>query len=196
MSGKSTVARAIATEIGFSTIATDDLGAAARGVTGPEVAPDLFAARAEDHREYYLSHTVEELLDHAERAHRALWPAISSVIHEHATWARSSIIEGWALLPALVAKLDLASIAAVWIDVPESVLNARVRADTAFYAGASDPELMIRRFTSRSVEFGLRLREQTSALHLPLVRLSGAETPEEACVALLHAIGGGRLTRR
>ena len=138
------------------------------------------------------SHPVEELLGHAQRSHRALWPAIESVIHQHATRASSSIIEGWALLPDLVAKLDLSSVAAVWIEAPDSVLEARVRADTAFYAGASNPDLMIRQFTRRSIEFGLGLRAQTSSLRLPLVRLSGAETPEEAARALLHAIGSDK----
>ena len=190
MSGKSTIARAIAAQLGFSVIATDDLGAAARGVTIPAVAPDLFAMRAEDYREYYISHSVDELLEHAQRSHRALWPAVESVIHDHATWAPSSIVEGWALLPDLVAKLDISRVAAVWVDVPDSVLEARVRANPEFYAGASNPDLMIRRFTQRSVEFGLILRAQTSALHLPLVRLSGAETPEEASRALLLAIRG------
>ena len=187
-SGKSTVARTIAAKLDYSVIATDDLGAAARGVTGPSVAPDLFPMRAEDYREYYISHSIEELLEHAQRSHRALWPAIESVIREHATWASSSIVEGWALLPDLVAKLDLSEVVAVWIEVPESVLEARVRADAAFFTGASNQELMIKQFTRRSVEFGIGLRAQTSALQLPLVRLSGAETPGEASRALLHAI--------
>ena len=190
MSGKSTVARIMAAQLGFSVIATDDLGAAARGVTGAAVAPDLFAARAEDHREYYVSHSVAELLEHAQRSHRALWPAIKSVIHEHATWASPSIIEGWALLPDLVATLDLSGVAPVWIEVPDTVLEARVRANTAFYAGASNPNLMIKRFTARSVEFGRELRVQISGLQLPLVRLSGAETPEETARALSNAIRG------
>jgi chloramphenicol 3-O-phosphotransferase len=189
-SGKSTVARAIAAQVGFSVIGTDDLGAAARGVTGAAVAPDLFAMRADDYREYYISHSAEELLEHAQRSHRALWPGIESVIREHATWASSAIIEGWALLPDLVAKLDLSGVAAVWIEVPDSVLEARVRANPAFYAGASNPDLMIRQFTRRSVDFGFVLRTQTSALQLPLVRLSGSETPEEASRALLESISG------
>jgi 2-phosphoglycerate kinase len=189
-SGKSTVARSISSLLGFSVISTDDLGAAARGVTGPAVVPDLFAARAEDYREYYISHSSEELLEHAQRSHRALWPAIESVIREHATWASSAIIEGWSVLPDLVAKLDLRGVAAVWIEVPDHVLEARARADTPFHEGASNPDRMIRQFTRRSVEFALWLRAQTSALQLPLVRLSGAETPEEASRALLDAIGG------
>ena len=189
-SGKSTVARSMADQLGFSVIATDDIGAAARGVTGPAVAPDLFAMQADDYREYYISHSVEELLEHAQRSHRALWPAIKSVIHEHATWASPSIVEGWALLPDLVRALDFGRIAAVWIEVPDSVLEARVRANTAFSAEASNKELMIRCFTQRSVEFGLWLRSETSALQLPLIRLSGVETPGEASRALLHAIKG------
>lgn len=44
MSGKSTVARTIAARLGLSAIATDDLGAAARGATGPAIASDLLAA--------------------------------------------------------------------------------------------------------------------------------------------------------
>jgi hypothetical protein len=143
-----------------------------------------------DYREYYISHSVEELLEHAARSHRALWPALEAVIHEHVTWACSAIIEGWSLLPDLVAKLDRSGVAAAWIEVPASVLEARARQNTAFHAGASNPELMIARFTSRSVAFGQWLREQTSALQLPLVPLSGAETPDEAARVVLQAIGG------
>jgi hypothetical protein len=189
-SGKSTLASTLAAQLGYSVIATDDIGAAVRGVTGPQVAPDLFAMQAIDYREYYISHSVEEMLEQAQRSHRALWPAIEAVIHAHATWAAPSIVEGWALLPDLVAKLDTNRIAAVWIDVPGSVLEARVRANAAFFAGASNPELMIKRFTQRSVEFGLWHRSETSSLQLPLILLTGDEPPEEASRALLHAIKG------
>jgi 2-phosphoglycerate kinase len=186
--GKSTIARALADQLGHLVIATDDLGAAVRGVTEPAVAPELFAAHPGDHREYLASHSGDELLEHALRSHRALWPAIESVIHAHATWSTPAIVEGWTLLPDLVAGFD--HVAAVWIEIPGSVLEERVRADTAFYAGASDPDLVIRRFIRRSVEFGGWLRTEISARELPHVRLSGAETPVEASHALLEALQG------
>jgi 2-phosphoglycerate kinase len=187
-SGKSTVARALADRLGFSVIATDDIGAAARGATGPALAPDLFLMQTKDYREYYISCRVEELLEHAKRSHRALWPAIESVIHEHAAWGSSMIVEDWALLPDLVANLNLGRVAAAWIVVPDKVLESRVRANATFYSGASNTELMIERFTQRSVEFGRWLRSEASALRLPVVKLTGGETPAEACRDWLHAI--------
>lgn len=187
-SGKSTVARATADTLGFSVIATDDIGAAARGITTPAIAPDLFAMHSAEYPEYYISHPVEELLEHAMRSHRALRPAIESVIHEHATWTSPAIIEGWSLLPDLVAKLDPGRVTAVWMEAPDSVLEARVRANTAFLSGAAYRELIIKRFTQRSVEFGRRLRSETSDLQFPLLRLSGTETPGEASRSLLRAI--------
>jgi len=187
-SGKSTLARTLAAQLGYQVIATDDLGAAARGVTGPEAAPDLFAMRDDSYQHYYVKYTVAEQLDHALRAHRALWPAIESVIHEHATWAPPCIIEGWALLPELVAGVRGAT--AVWLEVPEPAIVARVTANKAFHAGAPDPELLIGQFSRRSVEFGRWLGERTAALQLPLVRLTGSEPPDEVARNVLDVVGG------
>ncbi|HUW84247.1 MAG TPA: hypothetical protein VMZ31_15790 [Phycisphaerae bacterium] len=175
--------------LGFGVISTDDLGEAARAVTDPVGHADLHAFQAQDHREYYIAHSVVELINDAQRAHRAFWPAIRSVIRAHLHWGRPAIIEGWAILPDLVAQAGFNEVSALWLDVPAASIESRVRADVGFYGGASDPERMIRQFVGRSVAFSSWLQQQTSTLRLPYLQLSGTESPDEVAELCLRTIG-------
>jgi hypothetical protein len=55
-----------------------------------------------DYQDYYVRHSVDELWQHALRAHRALWPGVESVVRMRSTWAAPAVIEGWAILPAAI----------------------------------------------------------------------------------------------
>ncbi len=169
--GKSTVSRALGRKLDYNVISTDDLGRAARSVASPELVPDLFAFVAADHRQYYQDHLVPELLEHALRAHIALWPAIRQVIEVHAAWASPAVIEGWALLPEQVAILDAPNISSLWISTPADTIRSRVISDSEFYRGARDERLMINRFVGRSIAFTDWLREETARLKLAFVEL-------------------------
>ena len=99
-----------------------------------------------DHREYYISKSVDELVSDSGRAHQAIWPSIEAVIRAHADWAYPIVIEGWALRPDAVAALVIPGLVSLWLLCTRELLEERIRADTDFYRGASDEEKMITRY--------------------------------------------------
>ena len=156
-------------------------------MTDPLDAPDLHAAHPSDHHEYFLVHSKEVAIDHAQRSHRALWPAIESVIAAHARWAPPAIVEGWALLPDLVASLD--EIAAVWIGVSAQVIETRVRERESLLNGATDPDGLVEALVERSVRFTHMLQTTTRSTGQPFVCLPPDATAGEAVDLVLQTMG-------
>jgi 2-phosphoglycerate kinase len=189
LSGKTAAARVIGERCSMPVISTDHLGEAARAVTTPASHGDLHACAHIDYREYYTSKLPERLLDEALRAHRALWPAIEAVIRRHLEWAGPLVIEGWALLPDLVATIQARRLGAVWLEAPEPTMRLRLQAEGDFVRGAADPGLLVERFVSRSVRMSEWLRQQASARGLPYVMLSGRESPHDVASRCLDAMG-------
>jgi len=68
----------------------DDLGQAVRAMTTPESHPNLHPMAGYDYREYYVCHSLEELIRHSQKQHPALWPAIEAVVRAHADWGQPS----------------------------------------------------------------------------------------------------------
>jgi hypothetical protein len=168
MSGKSTVARVLGERHRRSVIATDDLGAAVRAVTRPGSPP----MGREDYREYYVARSVDELWREALESHRALGPAVEAVARMHATWAAPALLEGWAILPE---RLD-DGIQRLWLMADRELLEARVRADVAFWSGASDEEAMRTKFVERSLRLNDHLRQEAPASGL--VQVGATDAPE------------------
>lgn len=189
LSGKTTVAQTIGRLLGLPVVSTDLLGEAARAVTEAATCEDLHACCAGDHRQYYTSHSPEQLLEHALRAHNALWPAIEAVIHRRLDWEGRAIIEGWALLPERVARLNSPHIRCVWVIVPGNILESRLMDQPGFAQGASDPNLVCERFVARSLRMNQWLHERLTIWHLPRVELTGSESLEEVSCLCLDALG-------
>lgn len=191
MSGKTSGAVAMARALDRVVISTDDLGAAARAVTSPDIHGDLHALAGPDLVARYARCAPDELVEQARRAHRDLWPAIEAVARAHASWARPAVIEGWAVLPAAVRRLGLDSLAAIWIGVPDPVIEARVRADATFLSGSPHTARAIEHFIARSVAFGRWLRQEAVGAGLPFLDLAGDETPELVARRCLDALPSG-----
>lgn len=148
-SGKTTLAKRLAAQRGYGLVAIDDVGTAVRAVTTPRSHPALHPMAGWDYRAYYLAHPPATLIHHSRQEHDALWPAIAAVIHAHLQWAGPVILEGWQLDPDRVTSLTHPRLRACWLLVDDAVLEARLRADTAFYQGASDVERLIHHYVAR-----------------------------------------------
>lgn len=170
MSGKSTVARVLAERYTRLVIATDDLGTAVRAVTSPA------AEGTEDYREYYVVRTAERLWEEALDGHRRLAKGIEAVASAHATWARPAIIEGWAILPDTLSGDVTADITTAWLIADRATLDARVRAERPFWAGASDEDAMISKFVERSMRLNDHVSTLAAERDLRLLHVTGAES--------------------
>ena len=188
MIGKTTVARRLAARLDYGLMSTDDVGLSVRAVTTPDTHADLHPMSGIDYREYYVSHSAERLIQDAENQHQAMWPSVEAVIRSHANWAGPIVIEGWALMPEAVAGLNLRGVASLWMVADDSLLEQRIRANLNFWRGASDEELMIRRYLERSIWHNNRTRARAEQLGLKVVYIEPDATPDELCDLCLRTL--------
>lgn len=194
MSGKSTVARMLAAKLGYSYLSADDLGEAIRAVTTKQSHPDLHPMAQYEYKDYYVQHSIEELIANAIAEHHAIWPALEKVIRKHATWAEPATIEGWSLQPERVASLALPNVKSLWFISDESVLKKRITNDTRFYRGASDEETMINNYFSRCCWHNAQLKADVERLGMASVEVSFQTTPTQLigkCLGLLRTRSNG-----
>jgi 2-phosphoglycerate kinase len=189
-SGKSTVGRLIAAELGYGYASTDDIGQALRAVTTPESHPALHPMAGQLHTEYYISRPLDALMSDARRSHEAMWPAIEAIVRAHAAWGHPAVVEGWAQWPELVAKLGLPNVSSLWLIGDDQTLEARIRADTNFSAGGSDEEAMIRAYVARNAAYNSALAEAVARLGLPAIHVDAETSPQEMCEACLDILQG------
>jgi len=179
LSGKTSLAHAIARQFDRPGICTDDISTAVRAITDARSHPALHFMGADGpYRDYYPAHNPERLLEDAMAFHRAAWPSIKAVVHAHARLAFPCVIEGWGILPALVATLNLPDTASLFLIPEDEVFEHRCRADSGFYEGAADEEGLIRSFSRRSVLFA-RMLEATALEHGFLILRATADTSLE-----------------
>ena len=131
------------------------------------------------YRETYPSHSPEQLIAHALAYHRAAWPAVQAVISAHANWERPCVLEGWGVLPAYVAGLELEAIGALFLVPDEALFERRCRENPSFYQGADDEEALIRSFAHRSALFSRMLEASATEHGLPVLRGTATTSLEE-----------------
>ena len=151
-----------------------------RAVTTKDSHPYLHPMDGYDYREYYVTRSPDALIADISLEHRAMWPAVQSVIRTHATWGEPSVIEGWSLWPERVTQLQLPNVHALWFVVHEQTLHERMVKAVEFYGGASDEAAMMDHYLARSFWYNTRLKEEVTKF-----ALSSIELPLRASV---HAI--------
>lgn len=182
--GKSTVGQVVAEKLEFTYRSTDRL---ARHPGRPWRTPDR---EVPPHvAEHYASLTVDELiasvLDHYER----LWPRIEELIRAHAT-GPGLVLEGSALLPARVARLEAAHTAAVWLTADDTVVRDRVRAAGHYAEATSAERLLMDKFLARAARFQEIIRVDVDAWGLARLD-AGGRSVGELTDAVLGYIGVG-----
>jgi 2-phosphoglycerate kinase len=183
MSGKTTVAHRLAARLGYGCLSTDDLGEAMRAVTTKDSHPHLHLMEGYDYREYYVTRSPDALIADISLEHRAMWPAVQSVIHKYATWGEPIVMEGWSLWPEWVAQLQLPSVRSLWFVAQEETLHERLVQAGEFYEGASDEEAMIRHYLARSFWYNACLQEAVNKYGLTSIALP-PRAPVHAIVAM------------
>jgi 2-phosphoglycerate kinase len=171
MSGKTTVAHRLAAILGYGCLSTDDLGEAIRAVTTKDSHPHLHPMDGYDYREYYVTRSPDALIADVSLEHRALWPAVESVIRKYATWGAPSVIEGWSLWPERVTQLQLTSVRSLWFVAHEQTLYERMVTAVEFYGGASDEAAMMGHYLARSFWYNARLKEAVNKFALTSIEL-------------------------
>jgi 2-phosphoglycerate kinase len=148
--GKSTLAQALASELGWDQLSTDRLARhpGRPWTTGSGPFPEHLAA-------HYLSLSIGELTSEQMHHYERLWPRIEAVVVAHATdtGGRRLIIEGSGILPERVAALKTPNSAAVWLTASGSVLRDRIYSASQYYERTAEEMVMVDKFLGRSKRY-------------------------------------------
>ncbi len=109
--GKSIIASEIRKKHAVSVVSTDTLGAVLENVLSPEAAPDLFVFGK--FNEMPMAERVKsmmkdpaELIDYVRKESHVVWKAVETFIKRENDEGRDVLIEGVAILPELVSRLE------------------------------------------------------------------------------------------
>jgi len=175
MSGKTTLAIKLAAKYEYGCISTDDIGEIIGTVSEVNPMKDF------NYREYYISKSIEDLINDISLYHRKLWPSIKHLIEIHSAWSTPIIIEGWALYPKLVESIENDSLRTIWLVSDEDVLEQRLRNHKDFYRGSSDEKKMITNYLHRSLWHNETISKQANELNHDFIRVT-KDLPEDRLV--------------
>ncbi|MBN1878213.1 MAG: hypothetical protein JXA33_28600 [Anaerolineae bacterium] len=109
--GKSIISNEIRQKYAVSVVSTDSLGAVLESILIPETAPDLFIfARFNEmpvaDRVKLMVDDPAELIDSLMKESRVVWKAVEAFIRREKDEGRDVLIEGVAVLPEFVSRLE------------------------------------------------------------------------------------------
>jgi len=110
--GKSIISNEIRQKHAVSVVSTDTLGAVLENVLSPESAPDLFVfgkfnkMPMAERVKLITTKNPAELIDYVRKESHVVWKAVDAFIRRENDEGRDALIEGVAVLPELVSRLD------------------------------------------------------------------------------------------
>lgn len=175
--GKSTVAQALAADLGWRCESTDHL---ARHPGRPWT-----AVRPHVH-EHYATLSVDELTTQQLAHYQRMWPLVEELVRAEPA---GLVLEGSGVWPELAAGLLSGRVAAVWLTAPDAVLRDRIHAESGVDQRSADERLAVRKFVGRTVQYQDRMRAAVDRLGLAMVDV-GATTPVAELVARIRRLTG------
>lgn len=188
MVGKSSVARRLAARLGYGFLSTDDLAQGVRALTSPDSNPELHPMDGHDFREYYIRHSVDELIAKLHLEHRSLRKALDPIILSHATWGHPIVIEGWHLHPEWAAGITESNVTSLWLIADEDLLQSRADASVDFFQGSSDPCAMKSNYLQRSLWHNDQIKHAAERHLLPVVHVTLGMSLDELERCCLEAV--------
>ena len=187
--GKTVVGRKLAVRLEYGCLSADDLAEGIIAVTNSQTHPHLHAMELEDHRRYFMTHTVARMVMDARYRHEACWPALKRVIMKHVGGIDGLVIEGWGLLPDKVAQLDGTCIKSIWLAAEREVFEQRVFQQEEFFQATAMKEHFMSQFIDRSVRYNDEIRNEAESYQLPVVEVrlnDGVEDIVEMCMKVVE----------
>ena len=162
--GKSTLARALATSLGFRHESTDRL-ARHPGRPWTTTRPDV--------QEHYARLSVDELttlqLEHYER----MWPLVERQVRDAlGPGGEGLVLDGSGVLPHRVALLPPDRVAAVWLTAAPTVLRNRIHAGSRIEERPDDERRAAQKFLGRTELYQSRLLADLERAGLPHLDVS------------------------
>jgi 2-phosphoglycerate kinase len=179
--GKSTIARRLAARHGLRVHATDDVMADHARRSTIDDAPLLHRFIAMDMDERWVNRSADAMLETFPWFRGEGFPLIVEDLLRVPP-GQPVVVEGFRLLPRLVAPLLSERTHAVWLlPTPafrRAVIEDRGGSAWGFLARTTDPQRALRNLLERDQRFTDVLRAETARLHLPAIEVD-TTTPED-----------------
>ena len=184
--GKSTLAQALASKLGWEHLPTDRL---ARHPGRPWATS--YGPFPEHVASHYLSLSVDELTAEQLRHYQQLWPRVNAIVAARATDTGASrlILEGSGVLPHRVAALKTPNTAAVWLTATADVLRDRIYSASRFDERATEEKVMVEKFLGRTERYDQLILSAVRSLGFASIDTSAAPSTTELMKQCLQAIG-------
>jgi shikimate kinase len=179
--GKSTLARALATSLGFRHESTDRL---ARHPGRP------WTATRPEVQEHYARLSVDELttrqLEHYER----MWPLVERQVRDAlGPGAAGLVLDGSGVLPQRVALLPADRVAAVWLTADPTVLRNRIHAGSRIEERSDDERRAAQKFLGRTELYQSWLLGDLERAGLPYLDVSDQPAVDDLVARVRRLIG-------
>lgn len=190
--GKSTIARRIASRHGLRVYATDDAMADHARRSSPGAHPLLHRFMAMDMDERWVRRSPAAMLE------TFPWfrgEGFDMIVDDLLDLPREPaiVVEGFRLLPGLVAPLLASRARAVWLlptpGFRATVFTRREVVTSGFLARTSDPERALGNLLERDRRFTDILRAETARLSLPAIEVDGATSEDDVVASVTQAFG-------
>ncbi|MFF3307382.1 hypothetical protein [Streptomyces sp. NPDC002952] len=184
--GKSTVAQVVAERLKFECLSTDRL---ARHPGRPWRTPEWeVPAHVVEH---YRSLTVDELIASVLGHYDRLWPRIEELVNVHAAEGSSRkglVLEGSALWPAHVGRLEVPRTAAVWLTTDDALVRARVQAAGRYTAATDEEQQLIDKFLARTEHYQALMIDAIDRWGMDRIDAGGGRSAAQVADAVLAAV--------
>ncbi|MCL1951430.1 MAG: AAA family ATPase [Oscillospiraceae bacterium] len=167
--GKSTAAALLASKLIRPCLSTDDIGNALQSVL------DINPMKGYAYPDYYAMRTKQQLIDDIVAYHKKVEPAIARLVETHSAWGDPLVMEGWALYPEFVRRIENEQVFSVWLIAAPGLLESRVRLNASFAGN----EKVIENYLARSQWHNRTLLEQCRALKRNYIQVGENMTTEE-----------------
>lgn len=184
--GKSTLAQALAAELGGDHVSTDSLARHPGRPWATNHGP--FPEHVATH---YLSLSLDELSTKYLRHYQRLWPRIEEIVATRAadSGARPLVLEGSGVLPHRVAALKTPNTAAVWLTASAGTLRNRIYSASRFDDLAADEKIIVEKFLGRTERYDQIILSAISSLGFTSIDTSAAPSTADLIQQCLQAIG-------
>ncbi|MBC8136304.1 MAG: 2-phosphoglycerate kinase [Fibrella sp.] len=192
--GKSTLARSLATTLGWSYRSTDQL---ARHPGRPWVG--AYGRAVPDHvAEHYRNFPVDALLsDVLSHYKKNVMPQVETIVRSHAADPSMEclVLEGSALWPEFVTDLvGENGIKAIWLTAGEPLFRKRILNESNFDNASAPEKHLIQKFLERTLLYDKRMREEVERFGLMCTDIESVSTVgelSEKCIGLIADSGPG-----
>lgn len=189
-SGKSTLARRLARDLGARLYSCDDAFERHAAAVAPSAGPTLAKVTSWGTGRR-LAQPVEVQVRDVQELCREQWPLVLADLH---ATAGPVVVEGAALLPELVVPLGVPADRAVWVVPTEAFQHehyARRRWALDLVASTEDPAAAFERWMQRDALFAVEVARRARELGRPVLVTDGSTSQEAAYARLTSLLAVG-----